>query len=85
MKKNLIRIFLGLLFVPQLSWTIDKKPAREFYKLTVYHFSNASQEKILDDYFQNALLPALHRMEIRQVGVFKAWANDFQSTLLTSQ
>src|SRR5438105_7600838 len=76
MKKNLIRIFLGLLFVPQLSWTIDKKPAREFYKLTVYHFSNASQEKILDDYLQNALLPALHRMEIRQVGVFKAWAND---------
>jgi hypothetical protein len=76
MKKNLPRVFLALLSVVQLSWTGDKKPVREFYRLTVYHFSNGSQEKILDDYFQNALLPALHRMDIKQVGVFKAWTND---------
>lgn len=76
MRKNLIRLFLGVLFVVQLSWANDKKSAREFYQLTVYHFTNASQEKILDDYFQNALLPALHRMDIKLVGVFKAWAND---------
>ena len=76
MKKTLLWVSLGVLFLLQLSWALDKRPAREFYKLTVYHFSNASQEKILDDYFQNALLPALHRMDVKQVGVFKAWAND---------
>jgi len=59
-----------------LSWNVNKKPAREFYQLTVYHFKNAEQEKVLDNYFQNALLPALHRLKINNAGVFKSWAND---------
>jgi hypothetical protein len=58
------------------SWKNDKKKEREFYQLTVYHFSTPSQEKLLDTYFQNALLPALHRTGIKIVGVFKSWAND---------
>jgi hypothetical protein len=80
MKKNLFKIstsiFLGILSVLQLSWITDRKPAREFYQLTIYHFSNETQEKILDEYLQNALLPALHRIGISKAGVFKAWAND---------
>lgn len=60
----------------QLSWKKDKKPAREFYQLAVYHFTSSDQEKILDDYFQNALLPALHRVGVTKAGVFKSWAND---------
>jgi hypothetical protein len=59
-----------------LSWQTNKKKKREFYQLTVYHFTTASQEKILDNYFQNALLPALHRNGTKNVGVFKSWAND---------
>ena len=62
--------------VTQLSWRKEKKPAREFYQITVYHFTSAAQEKVLDDYFQNALLPALHRNGISKAGVFKSWAND---------
>ena len=65
-----------MLFIVLLSWNVNKKPMREFYQLTVYHFKNAGQEKVLDNYFQNALLPALHRMKINNVGVFKSWAND---------
>lgn len=69
-------IFLLSAITILLSWTNDKKKEREFYRLTVYHFTTAAQEKILDTYFQTALLPALHRIGISKVGVFKSWAND---------
>ncbi|MBO9682148.1 MAG: NIPSNAP family protein [Flavisolibacter sp.] len=59
-----------------LSWQNNKKKEREFHQLTVYHFSTAAQEKMLDAYFQNALIPALHKAGIKNVGVFKSLAND---------
>jgi hypothetical protein len=58
-----------------LSWQAKKKN-QEFFQLTVYHFSTSVQEKRLDNYFQNALLPALHREGIKNIAVLKAWAND---------
>lgn len=58
------------------SWTPSPKKEREFYQLTVYHFKDASQEKVLDNYFQNALLPALHKLNIKNIGVFKNHSND---------
>ncbi len=54
-----------------------QKPAKQlFYQLTVYHYNSTEQEKVLDNYFQNALMPALHRQSYKDVGVFKAIAND---------
>ena len=85
MKKNSFtstRIFFVISVILLLSWKTDKKPAREFYQLTIYHFNSDSQEKILDAYFQTALLPALHRMNISKVGVLKAWANDTSANKL---
>ena len=67
---------VGAISIFQFSWKTDRKPEKEFYQLTVYHFGSEAQEKILDHYFQNALLPALHRLKINNVGVFKSWAND---------
>jgi len=76
-KVSILKCFVGGIFlITLLSWNVNKKPMREFYQLTVYHFKAAEQEKVLDNYFQNALLPALHRMKINNVGVFKSWAND---------
>lgn len=49
---------------------------REYYELTVYHFTKPEQEKAIDGYLQQALLPALHRMGIPNVGVFKPITND---------
>lgn len=77
MKRSIALVISLLVFSCVLllqAWTFKTK--REFYQLTVYHFSNAAQEKILDDYLQKALLPALHRMDIKKIGVFKAHAND---------
>ncbi len=52
----------------------DKK--REYYQLTLYHFTTAEQEKIIDNYLKNSLLPALHKLNMKDIGVFKPIAND---------
>jgi len=54
----------------------QRNPDREYYKLTVYHFKDAEQEQLLDAYLEHALLPALHRQKISDVGVFKGLSND---------
>ncbi len=66
---------LGMLLIAAAALHAQKSK-RDFYQITVYHFANAAQEKMLDDYLQHALLPALHRQHIAQVGVFKWLAND---------
>jgi NIPSNAP len=76
MKKRIVLLSLSLPFLLLQSWSQNGKPLREFYQLTVYHFSTADQEKMLDNYLQNALLPALHRSGVSKAGVFKALAND---------
>ncbi len=72
----LLQIVLPFSLLFFISWSKVPKPSRSFYQLTVYHYNNVAQEKVLDNYLQNALLPALHRMNIPNVGVFKAIAND---------
>jgi len=71
-------VFLGLLPVQLLHGQNGKKE-RSIYQLTVYHFSTKDQEKVLDNYLENAWIPALHRLGIKNVGVFKALANDTSS------
>lgn len=68
----LLLIFLS----PFSSVHAEKTPGREFYQLSVYHFNNEAQEKVIDNYLQNAFIPALHRMRIMKIGVFKPLAND---------
>jgi uncharacterized sporulation protein YeaH/YhbH (DUF444 family) len=74
------KVALPLLSVLIISFLASMKPmgksARSYYQLTVYHFKGDSQEKVLDAYLKDALLPALRRQNIKQIGVFKAHAND---------
>lgn len=53
-----------------------KSFANDIYQITVYHFTTAQQEITLDTYLQTALLPALHRKDKKNIGVFKPIAND---------
>lgn len=80
MKKRLPQLFaiimLIISFTSLLSWVSPAKPKREIYQLTVYHFTTKEQESVLDNYLQHAFVPALHRMSFKNVGVFKAHAND---------
>ena len=71
MKKHLILFFvLPLLFMSAKSFS------NEIYQITVYHFKDSQQEITLDTYLQTAYVPALHRNQIKNVGVFKPIAND---------
>src|SRR5579863_1842965 len=43
---------------------------REFYQLRRYHIIAGPQRKLCDDFFRDALIPALNRLSISPVGVF---------------
>jgi hypothetical protein len=65
--------FLALL----LCFSVNVKAAgKYYYQLKVYHLKNQAQEDRLDQYLQNAYIPALHRMGVKNVGVFKPVAGD---------
>ena len=79
--KRSIKLFSLFLVLPAFalitqSWLPADKTKREYYQVTVYHFNSTEQEKVLDNYFQNALLPALHKMSIKNIGIFKSRSND---------
>jgi hypothetical protein len=72
-----ISAFFALLSFIMFSQPLQaQKNHREYYQVSIYHFENAEQEKMLDDYLQQALLPALHRMKLKNIGTFKPIAND---------
>jgi len=48
----------------------DKKAAQEYYELRTYTLKDAAQQKPVDDYLAQALIPALNRQGIQPVGVF---------------
>lgn len=43
----------------------------DYFQLQIFSYETAEQETKLDAYFQDALLPALHKTGIKNVGVFK--------------
>ena len=58
-----------------LSAAENKAAAKEFYELRVYDLKEAGSQATLDDYFRNALIPALNKHGVKQVGVFREMAN----------
>ena len=68
-----------MIFMYVLSVSNAEAAPKTYYQLTVYHYSTSTQEQLIDDYLQKALIPALHRMNIKSVGVFKAISNDTAS------
>ncbi len=53
-----------------------KEKNREYYQITVYHFTDSEQEQAIDAYLKGTYVPALHRMGNTTIGVFKPIAND---------
>lgn len=75
-KKNNIGSWVILMIVVSLM-SLSFKPVKQFYyKIKVYHYSTAEQQKALNEYLKNAYLPALHRNGVKQVGVFNTLQND---------
>jgi hypothetical protein len=67
---------LLLLTIFSMAHSQNKKPLAEYYQIKLYNYTTAEQETILDNYLRTAYLPALHKKGFKQVGVFKAIAND---------
>ena len=44
---------------------------KEMYELRVYELKFGKPEKVLHDYINNALMPALNRQDINNIGVFE--------------
>jgi hypothetical protein len=49
---------------------------QEFYSIKIYQLKNKEQEERVDKFLKAAYLPALHRLGIPEVGVFKPIGND---------
>src|ERR1700761_2038029 len=47
-----------------------KTPTREFYELRRYQFRMGPKQRVFEQYFRDAALPALNRAGIPTVGVF---------------
>jgi hypothetical protein len=69
-------LLIVVLFSPGAIYANPEPAKREFYEIKIYHFKDTAQERMIDRYLQDAFLPALHRAGIKNVGVFKAIAND---------
>ena len=72
--KSSILIILLLVMLIQPSYAKD--PKLEFYSLIIYRIKDKAQENKVDQYLQQAYLPALHRAGKSKVGVFKPIASD---------
>src|ERR1700759_4744574 len=70
-KASLITTAAGsLLSKTSMATPMSKKSNTEFYELRIYTLQNDAQQKIVEDYLQNALIPALNRLGSSAVGVF---------------
>lgn len=49
----------------------EKKTTQQYYELRTYRIADEKNQQIVSDYLEHALLPALGRAGIHQVGVFK--------------
>jgi hypothetical protein len=49
---------------------------REMYQLRIYHVKTGPQEEQVEAFLRGAFLPELHKLGVRQVGVFKPIGND---------
>ncbi len=82
MKKSSVSFLaksLGLAFlftVMVFSLSFGKAPKREYYEIKIYHVSTQSQQERVHKYLKDALLPALHKIGITKVGVFKPVESD---------
>ena len=51
----------------------------EYYQIKVYHLANEQQQQVVENFLQNAYVPAMHRAGVKKLGVFKPVDNDTSS------
>ncbi|MEO8885427.1 MAG: NIPSNAP family protein [Mucilaginibacter sp.] len=71
--KSTISPFAGIMvFMLCICLSIHVKAAdRLYYQIKVYHLKNAQQVDRVEQYLKDAYLPAMHKLGIKNIGVFK--------------
>lgn len=77
--KSKFAILLSLAFLLMSAHAFSAPPKKEFYEIKIYHVKNADQESRVEKYLKDAYVPALHRLGIKNVGVFKPVVTDTAS------
>jgi hypothetical protein len=63
---------LATAIVSLLLFSCSGEDPRDYYQLKIYHLANTDQESRMDNYLENAFIPACKRSGIESVGVFKS-------------
>ena len=73
-------ILLGFSIITINGFSQVNKKDKNFYEMRVYEYHSADQQKIIDGFISNALIPYLHSKKISKIGAFTAMANDTAKT-----
>ncbi|CAM4252195.1 NIPSNAP family protein [Zobellia roscoffensis] len=77
MKNSIQSSFVTLILIFGLVFSVNAQDKeREFYQLKTYTLKDVNQEKVVDTYLKDAYLPALKRIGLENVGVFKLIPKD---------
>ena len=77
MNYSFYRNFLCVLLLSiSVSSAFAAPPKKEFYEIKIYHVNGKDQESRVENYLKDAYIPALHKMGIKTVGVFKPVPSD---------
>jgi len=60
---------------------LSAKSSPELYELRMYTLKNATQQKLVENYFKNAAIPALNRLGSKNIGVFTEQKPEGQTKL----
>ena len=81
-KATFITTAAGAMLPHSSSAAINMKTVnREFYELRIYSLQNPGQQKLVEDYFQYAAIPALNRLGNKNIGVFTELKPEGQTRL----
>jgi hypothetical protein len=69
-KSSLLVAAAGAVSPETVSAAGGSKGGREFYELRVYSLKTEQQQKLVEAYFKDALIPALNKLGSKAVGVF---------------
>ena len=73
MKKMIVRLICLFMLT---AFSILANAQKEIYEIRVYKMKSAEQVSATDRYLKDAYLPAMHRLGIKNIGVFKPITND---------
>jgi hypothetical protein len=73
MKKSILRL-AGIFLM--YGYCLTAYAQKDIYEIKVYAMKSAEQITATDNYLRDAYIPAMHRLGLKQVGVFKPISND---------